>query len=361
MAPLEKMSNEFMLNLQKQLLNKTYGTPPRNLSESTANAYIKALIILNDKKPFKNLTFLKKREDIMKRIAEYAPSTQKTVVATIVSILSLVKASPTYKKVYDGYVTILDGLTKKANEVDTSAKTETQEENWIEWKDVEAKLKELQSSVDEVSGVKNLNESQYSNLLKYVVLSLYSYVQPRRNQDYMDMYVVRAVKATKPADLPKDKNYVIVRSGVPVEFVFNKYKTSKKYGQQILPIPNTDEKPLGKILTQYIKFNPKGKHEGKLAKEFPFLVSYDGSMLTPPNAITRLLNKIFGKKIGSSMLRHIYLSSKYNIGEMSNDAEAMGHSLDEQRQYMKKSDSQSPPYTSSDTPSAPPPTPPTHQ
>ena len=35
------------------------------------------------------------------------------------------------------------------------------------------------------------------------------------------------------------------------------------------------------------------------------------------------------------MLRHIYLSTKYNIDEMKRDSNAMGHSLNEQRQYMK--------------------------
>ena len=53
------------------------------------------------------------------------------------------------------------------------------------------------------------------------------------------------------------------------------------------------------------------------------------------NGITRILNKIFGKKVGSSMLRHIYLSSKYNITEMKEDADAMGHSTKEQKDYLK--------------------------
>jgi hypothetical protein len=35
------------------------------------------------------------------------------------------------------------------------------------------------------------------------------------------------------------------------------------------------------------------------------------------------------------MLRHIYLSSKYNIGDMTEDAKKMGHSLTEQRKYLK--------------------------
>jgi hypothetical protein len=35
------------------------------------------------------------------------------------------------------------------------------------------------------------------------------------------------------------------------------------------------------------------------------------------------------------MLRHIFLSDKYDISEMETDAAAMGHSVDEQKKYMK--------------------------
>ena len=38
------------------------------------------------------------------------------------------------------------------------------------------------------------------------------------------------------------------------------------------------------------------------------------------------------------MLRHIYLTNKYgdDINEMKKDAEAMGHSTTEQKEYIKK-------------------------
>jgi hypothetical protein len=72
-------------------------------------------------------------------------------------------------------------------------------------------------------------------------------------------------------------------------------------------------------------------------KEFKLLVKADGSPLNTVNSITRILNKIFGKKIGSSMLRHIYLSSKYGdtIKEMEKDGVAMAHSSSVQREYIK--------------------------
>jgi len=46
--------------------------------------------------------------------------------------------------------------------------------------------------------------------------------------------------------------------------------------------------------------------------------------------ITRLLNKIFGKNIGSSMLRNLYLTNKYGdmVEELKKDTTDMGTSVD---------------------------------
>jgi len=59
--------------------------------------------------------------------------------------------------------------------------------------------------------------------------------------------------------------------------------------------------------------------------------------VNPTNGITRILNKIFDKKIGSSMLRHIFLSD--NLGEVVKNQEQlandMAHSVRMQRAYIK--------------------------
>jgi hypothetical protein len=68
------------------------------------------------------------------------------------------------------------------------------------------------------------------------------------------------------------------------------------------------------------------------------LVDYRGNPYENNNTITRMLNKIFGKKIGCSMLRSIYLTDKYadNLNDLKSDAEAMGTSSNTiQNQYIK--------------------------
>jgi hypothetical protein len=46
---------------------------------------------------------------------------------------------------------------------------------------------------------------------------------------------------------------------------------------------------------------------------------------------------VFGKKVGSSMIRHIFLTDKYKdtLEEMKKDSEAMGHSVAQQKDYVR--------------------------
>ena len=308
--------NEFMLELAKKLREE------KKVAESTANAYIRAMYLLNGKQPYKNLTFLKNTSAIADLVSKYAESTIKTIYASIVSVLSLFKDKPTYKKIYQHYYDLMMGKSEEAKQNESSDKTQKQTDNWITWDEVQKKVADLREKVAEFKSNKSITSQQYESLLHYLIVSLYTETQPRRNQDYLDMYVA------KKQPIETEHNYVVLTKTKPTSFVFNKFKTSKKYGQQTLEVPET----LANVISEYLKFHPLKKNAS-----YKFLVSYDGTPVTAVNAITRVLNKIFGKRVGSSMLRHIFLSTKYDIKEMEKDANAMGHSVEEQKKYMKGS------------------------
>ena len=308
--------NEFMLDLSKKLREE------KKVAESTATAYIRAMYLLNGKQPYKNLTFLKNTSAIADLVSKYAESTIKTIYASIVSVLSLFKDKPTYKKIYQHYYDLMMGKSEEAKKAETSDKTQKQTDNWITWDEVQKKVADLREKVAEFKSNKSITSQQYESLLHYLIVSLYTETQPRRNQDYLDMFVAKK----QPTET--EHNYVVLTKSKPTSFIFNKFKTSKKYGQQTLEVPET----LSNVISEYLKFHPLKKNA-----TFKFLVSHDGTPITAVNAITRVLNKIFGKKVGSSMLRHIFLSTKYDIKEMEKDANAMGHSVEEQRKYMKGS------------------------
>lgn len=309
------MSSEFITQLVKLLKEK------KGIADTTADSYIRTLLTLNNKTPFKNLSFLRKKDDIDAKLAKYAETTQKSILAAMVSVLSLFADKATYKGVYKHYYDAMMAKSKEVKANDTGEKTEKQKNNWVEWKEVIEKSAEQRKKLAELSTKKSLTSQEAEHLLQSMVLSLYVCIPPRRNQDYLDMKVIK--KWNK--ELPDDCNYLDLTGE---QFIFNKYKTAKKYGIQTVPIPAE----LMDILVAYLKHHVLYK-ESKGKFPVPFLVSPKGEPLTAVNSITRILNKVFGKKVGSSMLRHIFLSDKYgDIKEdMAADASAMGHSVDEQQ------------------------------
>jgi hypothetical protein len=282
---------------------------------------------LNDDMPLKNLNFLKDIPAITQQLDKYKENTKRGYLISIVSALGLDKSNKVKQKLYDDYYKLMMDKNKelKANEA-TNEKSETQKENWLTWDEVSKTFADLETKVKSFSGNKEINEHQYNVLLQLVVLALYYFKAPRRNE-YQNMKIIK----TDTASLPIDTNYLV---SDPRQFLFNVYKTSKKEGQLREDIPPE----LFAVIQTYLKFHPllKGKKIIKTTA-VPFLVYYDGKPFSQVNAITRILNKTFGKKVGSSMLRHIYLSSKYGdvLQEMKEDAGAMSHSVGMQKDYIK--------------------------
>lgn len=300
----------------------------RKLADSTIVQYMQTLFKLNESQPFKNLAWTKDIERVQNRISSYAPSTQATQYMILTSVLSLVSDKSGYKRVHAHWRDKMMEARKSLDEANSgNTKNEKQEDAWLSWEEISKKKAELASKVAEFSSAKHITSPQFDTLTKYVLLCLYIDIPPRRNQDFLDMFVVK--KYGKDTD--NNKNYLDLSSR---KFIFNRYKTAKTYGQQVVDIPES----LWSALNVFLHFHPLAKQK---AKEYKLLVKFDGSPLSSVNAITRILNRIFGKKIGSSMLRHSYLSSKYGdtLQSMQEDAKEMGHSVSEAtKTYVKFED-----------------------
>lgn len=320
-------TNEFMIGLANDL-QKPRGTvdgkEKPGLTESSAVSYLKLLFNLNDKKPFKSLAFLKKTADIDGKLATYADNTKKTIMGAIVGVMSLKKLKG-YTKALEHYREKLGLKAKELRELENSnVKSEKQEKNWESMDDINKRKAEALEALTKSLGKKaKITPAQFEDLLNYLVVSLYTDTSPRRNQDYMKMLIVRKYDDK----LSDEHNYLDLANN---RFIFNVYKTARKYGKHIVNIPEA----LSTVLKKYLKYHPGKSQFGNVPLQ-PFLVHHDDRPLTAINSITRVLNKWFGKNIGSSMLRHIWLSSKYNIEEMKKDALDMGHSVEEQKHYMK--------------------------
>lgn len=309
--------NDFMINLHKTIIDN-------GNEQTSATLYIKNLYSLNHNKPFTSLAFLKKTDNILSILSKYALSTQRGIIGSILGVIKYFTNKNGYKKLQDKYTDILKQLND--DKPDANTKSEKENNNWITWEEVQDVKDELFNKIKDLG--KKISVKQYNNVLQFFLLSLYTDIPPRRNKDYLEMFIVKKYNDK----MNNDFNYLSIDDN---RLVFNSYKTSKTYGQQIINYDDNEE--LKKAISIYLKYHPLIKGKFSKSKTIPLLVSFSGSPLNQINSITRILNKVFNKKIGSSMLRHIYLTGKYgeDLKEKNDDAEAMGHSINTQKEYIK--------------------------
>jgi integrase len=191
-------------------------------------------------------------------------------------------------------------------EIKQQKKTEKQEKAWISSEDIKKLLENLKEQSQYIlkksSG--SLTKKEFETFQNYLILSLYVLNPPRR-LEYTDMklHVV-------------DENHNYIKNK---KFYFTTYKTSKKYGEQVVPI----NPKLYYIIRKWKQLNPQ--------REW-LLSTWEGNKLTP-SMLTQRLNKIFGKNVSVNMLRHIYISENVlkdmpPLEELEETAREMGHSVD---------------------------------
>ena len=320
-----------MLDLEKLFSEK-------NITQSSSNLYIKNLKRLNDGQDIKNVKFLKDEADIQAKLEKYKPNTRRSYYIAIVSLLKALISQPNgkkYQKLYDTYYKPMEALNKELKS--NNEKTDKERENWISQEDVMERLEELKKIIPTLG--KKITENQFNDLQKLLLLSLYALQKPRRNKDYQDMLVFKKkpvsfhymmdTKGNLVDFLQPTKHNILDLKGN--QFIFTNFKTQKSFSNQEITI----NKDLRDIIDLYLKYHPTFK---KSKEPVQLLVNFQGEPYKNINDMTRLLYKIFDKKIGSTMLRHIFLTSKYKdvLDSMKSDAEAMGTSTDMvANQYVK--------------------------
>jgi hypothetical protein len=300
----------------------------KNITDSSRKLYLANLIRLNGGQQPKNLKFLSDVDAIKEKLQKYKPNTQRSYIISIVSLLKGLKEKQQKKfsKLYDTYYTILDEMNKALK--DNTAKTDKEEKEWIGQDAVKAKLEEQMKVLEQIKDNKKLTPEEYEKLLHLVVLSLFVLQKPRRNKDYQEAYITKKYKP----EYGTEKNFLDLFKN---EFLFNNYKTQGTYKTQTCSLNPL----LREIIDFYLKFHPLKSRFREKDALVPLLVDYQGEPLTSNNALTRMLYKIFGSKIGSSMLRKLYLTDKYAdvMKQMKEDVADMGTSTaTAQNNYIKE-------------------------
>lgn len=279
------------------------------LSDGSIKLYLQRLTKLNGDKPPKSFLYLKKVEDIMERMNDLKKNTKESYLGSIITILKLLPKKtyePSLNK-YKNRLEILRGEIKE--EPKSTSETITKEKL--------DKLKEEYMEGSRAITGKTIGKKDYNLIIHNLLLSLYTDIPPRRNQDFLFM------KITDDYDKEADKNDFNWYDKKNKRFIFNKYKTAKSYGEQVIDIKKN--KSLLSALKIYLKYRKQNENW--------LLVKWSGENYKQVNDITRELHKVFGEKVGSTKLRHLYVSDKYGEinKEQQADAKAMGHSVSTQQ------------------------------
>ena len=284
-----------MDELKKTLGEKIKENRP-NIKDTSIKTYISCLSNLVKKMNGElDVDFFNNPEPILKYLEDKTPAQRKT---TLSALFILTQKEEYQKPMLEDIKTVNDDYKEQKKNIKET-------ENWISQEELQKIFDDYHNKAMSILKKKDWNAIDITELQKFFILVFLSgiFFPPRRSQDYTEL---------KIKNFSDEDNYIV--KGV---ICFNIYKTSKTYGQQKIELPSHINKMIKKYIkhidNDYLFFNPK-----------------TGNKFTSPN-ITIMINSIFGKKVSTNLLRHMYLSEKYkdlpHIKDMELTSTQMGHSV----------------------------------
>lgn len=304
-----------------------------NVGLSTIKTYLSNIstlsrnmsIPLENKKDF--ITHKEKIIDFLKSMNNFQHG--KTRLSAILAVIKpndqkkLEELDDETKEAINDYNALMNSFKKiYRDSMNDQQMTEVQKENFLPWDkivEIYNKLKQVATPLFKLNP-DNIKNDIFDLLKHYVVLSLYVLTPPRRALDYTAM----KVKNFDHADGSKD-NYILDVKGKWF-FVFNNYKNASRLGKQTVEVP----KNLKNILKNWLRFNNKSDY---------LIPSRTGGRIQD-NKINSMLNEIFKRNIGVTLLRHAFITDRYgkvDLNDMHEDAEKLGSSsIQTMLQYVDK-------------------------
>jgi hypothetical protein len=305
-----------------QTLKEIISINKPTLSQSSIKTYLSGIRTLGQKLDItlnKPEDFVIHKDKLIKHLKDMdGLQNGKTKLSGIMAILKPInvddqeKLDKETKDAIKEYGNLMMLLKKRFDETAMDQEMNTvQKANFLPWNEITDIYNRLRKVAEPLFKIepKHASNDIIDILLHYVLLSLYVLIPPRRSLDY----TVMKVKNFDEGENSKD-NYLLDIKGKWV-FVFNNYKNASRLGRQSVELST----PLKKIIKNWLKFNTQSDYliPNKLGRQ------------VQPNKINSMLNEIFKRNIGASLLRHSYITSKYgkiDLNEMHEDAEKMGQS-----------------------------------
>jgi hypothetical protein len=241
-------------------------------------------------------------------------STRKNIVIAMLVIFKHIDDMLRKKKPsYDAWKEIHAGLCEaEETRYKKNKPKQSQADNYLSFDEIETKYKELKANDPHLTK----KSSQ-----EFVLLAIALYLRPKR----ADLGNVAIIKSH--AKLSPSKNYLVLDGKTKSILVLHDFKTAKKYERIIEPIP-TD-------LYEDIKDSLE-KHPRRWLFSDRTGGSYSKNGYS--QFVLRSFSHVFGKRVGVTMLRHIYVSERLDFNKMTQEeldgeAQLMGQSPDLQRKY----------------------------
>jgi len=278
------------------LLNKIKDS--RKITDSTLKLYgrnIRRLMKEADSENIDDFTSDKTLDKLMSS----SNSTLANYIATCLVVLGLDKKNNKDR---------IEQLNMKLRELNSKVKNsddKPKDDEIIKWDSIVSLADKLRNNYFKI-------EMKYKEGMEALLLNFYSLFPPQRSEIFSNLIIT----TIKPTD--KENNYLYRKSTNIYFLIINKHKTARSVGEITEQIT---DKQLIKMLNRYLKlYNTK------------YLFQYtDDKSLTPAD-ISKMLGQTtseLGDKLGSSSMRHIYLSNKYSgvMKDLENDTKQMGNSV----------------------------------
>lgn len=332
---------------------ETFDLDFSDITEASKKKYCSQLTNLHHKvskgKPFTSLEFLKNHGQIIKTLDSdcwgkknntiLADGSKKTYLNAIIAVMR--RANLNYPAL-NKYETLRDlKQTEYDVMLDTHKKSERQQERWITLKEFDNMIEKIERKISYMKLWKHhydceamkdhkvqysQNIKDFQNLQTYVMLMLHRHQPPVRN-DYKRIICIKQREHKQlSCDDMDGNNYFIICSKNKSFFNFNNYKTAKVYGtKNVALVPE-----LHSLMKKWLKINTTG-----------FLLVDSNFNALSTDQLSKRMGNIFmeytGKRLGSTLLRNIYLSEKYQefLKQSEEDADKMMHSVEMQKNYVK--------------------------
>lgn len=276
-------------------------------------------------------------DKFFKIYADVKPMTRRNYISAVIALLKVrgEEKSPLFEKLSE----YRDTLTNEYERiVEKKELTPSEQAKWVDYDDLKGVYSKVTPFLERMGffrkggkpvKAENYDPKEIKKVRDHVFVALYSYPfhDPESNfgvlrNDLPSLYFTNGKKGSVPND---GKNYFRWCQGKG-ELIMRDYKTSKRYGESVIPLP----KELGMILKKWTEFNGVGNKE----RLFP---SCERHHVT--NSLQSFFKKETGKPLSSQMLRKIYISGRFSKdhNDQEETAKSMMHNVETQQSvYSKK-------------------------